>query len=55
MIVGRRQNARRVAEADAFEDLQAARAEAAEDAMTREAKRAAELQAKRGQDDPPGP
>lgn len=54
MIAGRRKHARRVAEADALADKQAARAEAEEAAMAREARQAAELQAKRGQDDQAG-
>lgn len=58
MIVGRQQYARRLAQADAYADLQAARAEAAKAAMAREAKRAAELQARSGrkdQEEPPRP
>lgn len=51
MIAGRRQHARRIAQADALADEQVARAEAEEAAMAREAKRAAELQARPGQDD----
>lgn len=59
MIAGRRQHARRIAQADALADEQAARAEAAEAAMAREAKRAAEQRARAGQGDgqqkPPRP
>lgn len=55
MIVGRRQHARRVAEVDALEDEKLAREQAAEAVKAWEAMQAAELQAKRGQDDQAGP
>lgn len=55
LIVGRWHHARRIAEADAFQDLQAAQAEAAETAMERDAKQAARRRAQPGQDDEGGP
>lgn len=55
LIVGRRHHARRISQADAFEDLQAARAEAAEAAIAQEAKRAAERRARAGPDDQQNP